>query len=63
MNREEAQKERRDFNDALATELESHIANGSEFIYFDGDPSDEVVKLREQILKGVVRLLRSRGRR
>jgi len=63
MTREEAKKERADFNDAIAAELESHFSNGSHFIYVDGDPTDEVVKLREQILKGVVRLLRLRGRR
>jgi hypothetical protein len=61
MTREEAARVRREFNDTLAVELESHLNNGSEFIFNDGDPSEEVVKLRVQILKGVVRTLQFRG--
>lgn len=66
MTREQAKRIREDFNRAIATELEAHLDNGSAFIFKDelGQPEvDDVVKLRAQILKGVVRQLRSRGRR
>ena len=61
MTREESARVRRDFYDTLAVELNSHLSNESDFIYVDGDPTTEVVRLREQILKGVVRTLRFRG--
>ncbi len=51
----------KDFYGALAVELHSHLANGSEFIHLDGeeDCPEDVVNLRFKILKKeVVRLQR-----
>lgn len=66
MTREQSKRIREEFNRAMATELEAHLNNGSAFIFEDelGQPEvDDVVKLRVQILKGVVRTLRFRGGR
>ncbi len=65
MTRADRTKWTRDFYDALAMELDSHLANGSEFIHLDGseDAPEEVVKLRFSILKREVKRLRGKGTR
>ncbi len=63
MTREERSEQTKDFYRALATEIDSHLANGSEFIFLDGleDASAEVVRLRVKILKQEVARLRKLG--
>lgn len=65
MTRGQKSRERRRFLLALATEVESHLANESEFIFYDSDngeePSAEVVELRVSTLKQVARELRRRA--
>lgn len=67
MNRNVRMAEARDFYDVLASELRSHIDNGSEFLWYDrdGEPvSDEVRALREGILLRLAASLeRKAGRR
>lgn len=61
MTREEKTKWAREFYFTLAVELESHLANGSEFIYSHGWKDESVVDLREFILKKEVARLRRLG--
>jgi hypothetical protein len=63
MTRVERTKWTREFYDTLAVELDSHLANGSEFIHLNGDEDApaEVVDLRFKILAQEVRRLYSKG--
>lgn len=63
MTRASRSRYTRDFYDTLATELESHLGNGSEFIFLEGqdDAPKEIVDLRIKILKQEIRRLRKKG--
>lgn len=58
---------RADFLEALAVEMESHLENGSGFVFeANGGQEDappEVVKIRTQALRGAVRVVRTMARR
>lgn len=63
MTRAERTKWTRDFYHCLAVELNSHLANGSEFIYLDGseDVREDIVALRIKILTQEVKRLAKKG--
>lgn len=76
MNRLERAKVRADFLEALAVEMESHMENGSGFIFETNggreDAPEDVVKIRTQgeagtgegeALRGAVRVVRTMARR
>lgn len=65
MTRDQKSRERRSFLLTLATELESHLENGSDFIYLDNagedDAPEDVVGVRVVTLKRLVASLRRRA--